>query len=265
MRSKLIFCLLSVILVFNSCISHKQLTYLQYIGKTDNTIIETSDLRATITPSAYKLMPYDILFISVTTPDPSWSALFNIGSGGSSMTLESASLLGYSVDEAGNIELPFIGSLGVAGKTLSELKIDLDSTLKNYVTDASISVKLVNNFISIIGEVNAPGRYPLTKYQVNILEALSMAGDLSYFSNRQKVQLIRQSLNGPIIKEFSLKDRSILTSAYYYLMPNDIIYVQPLKTRTFQINSSTYSLILGSISTILASITTLFVLFNYRP
>jgi polysaccharide export outer membrane protein len=220
-----------------------------------------------VTPLAYKLMPYDILYINVATPDPQWSALFNIGSEGSSgsLTVESAALSGYSVDEYGYIELPYIGRLEVADKTLSEIKVNLDSTLKSYVADASITVKLVNNYVSIIGEVNSPGRYPLTKYQLNVFEALSMAGDISSYGDRQKVQLIRQTHYGPIVKEFSLNDRSILASDLFYIMPNDIIYVLPLRARTFQINSSTYSLILSSIAVILTSITTLLLLFGYNP
>jgi polysaccharide export outer membrane protein len=254
------------LLVSNSCVTHRKLTYLQYMGDLDNSIIPSASFGASVTPSAYKLMPYDILYINVATPDPQWSAIFNPGSGGStgSMTEESASLLGYPIDESGNIDLPFVGSVKASGKTLAEIKVDLDSTLKNYVTDASITVKLVNNFVSIIGEVNIPGRYPLTKYRLNVFEALSMAGDLNVYSNRQKIQLIRQSENGPVIKEFSLRDRNILTSEFYYIMPNDIIYAQPLKSKTFQVNSSTYSMILGSIATILGSLTTLFVILGYE-
>jgi polysaccharide export outer membrane protein len=198
-------------------------------------------------------MANDILYISVLTPDPQWSTLFNkvpVGTGGT-LTDQSAALLGYPVDNNGDIELPFIGKLQIAGKTLSEIKVDLDSTLKNYVADASITVRMVNNYVSIIGEVNAPGRFPLTKDYFNVFEVLSMAGDLKDYSDRQKLQLIRQTQNGPIVKEFSLSDRSILTSELYYLMPNDIIYVQPRKGRGFGTNSSTFMLVLSTISSFL--------------
>jgi polysaccharide export outer membrane protein len=170
---------------------------------------------------------------------------------GGTLTEQSAALLGYPVDGDGDIELPFAGKLKVAGKTLSEIKIELDSTLKKYITDAAITVRMVNNFVSVIGEVRMPGRYPLVKDRLNVFEALSMAGDMSEYSNRQKVQLIRQSPNGPIVKEFSLTDRSILTSEFYYVIPNDIIYAKPMNGKTFQMNSSIYSLIFSSITTFL--------------
>jgi len=176
-----------------------------------------------------------------------------VGAGGA-VTEESAALFGYPVDVHGNIEIPFVGQVKAAGKTLSELKVELDSTFKNYVTDAAISIRLVNNYVSLLGEVRAPGRYPLTKDRINIFEALSMASDMSEFSNRQKVQLIRPSPYGPIIKEFSLSDRSILASEFYYILPNDIIYVKPISGRMFAHNTSIYSLLLSTITTALVII-----------
>lgn len=230
------------------------MTYLQYsdISVKDN--ISSGDIRTSVTPAAYKIMPYDNLYIRVITPDPQWSDLFNtqIGTGG--ITQESAALTGYNVDGSGNIEIPFVGKQVVGGKTLSEVKVDLDSVFKNYVSDAAISVRLVNNFVSIIGEVAAPGRYPLTKDRLNIFEALSLAGDMTPYSNRQKIQLLRPSPYGPVIKEFSLTDRSILMSEFYYVLPNDIIYVIPMQGRSFLTNSSIYSLFLTTITTALVVI-----------
>ena len=127
----------------------------------------------------------------------------------------------------------------------------LDSTFRDYVNDAAITVRLVNNYVSIIGEVRTPGRFSLTKDRINVFEALSMAGDLSDFSNRQKIQLIRPSPFGPVVREFSLLDRSILTSEFYYVMPNDIIYAQPMKGRTFLTNSSIYLTFLSTVATTL--------------
>lgn len=244
---------LSVILSFTSCVSRKKLTYLMYSDKSAKYDATLVDSRPLVTPSTYKIMPYDNLFIRVITPDPQWSALFNImpvGAGGA-VTEESAALFGYPVDGEGNIEIPFVGRVEVTGKTLSEIKNELDIVFKNYLSDASISVRLVNNYISLLGEVNAPGRYPITKERLNIFEALAMAGDLSEYSNRQKVQLIRPSPYGPVIKEFSLGDRSILSSEFYYVMPNDVIYTMPIQGRAFQHNSTIYTIFLSTISTAL--------------
>lgn len=239
----------------SSCVSKKKLTYLQFSEKSDR--IETSNENIpTVTPTTYKIMPYDNLFIRVITPDPQWSELFNtmpVGAGGA-VTEESAGLFGYPVDGRGFIEIPFVGQVQVGGETLSEIRTSLDSIFKNYVTDASITVRLVNNYVSILGEVRNPGRYRLSKDRVNVLEVIAMAGDLGDFGNRQKIQLIRPSPYGPVIKEFSLGDRSILSSELYYIMPNDIIYAMPMKGRTFQANSSVWQLFLTTITSALGVI-----------
>jgi polysaccharide export outer membrane protein len=244
---------ISIVLILSSCVTRKKLTYLQYSNIPDSKSLPVRDLRVSVTPSAYKLMSYDILFIRVITPDPQWSVLFNTmptGAGGM-VTEESAQLLGYPIDGNGDIEIPFVGKVDAAGKTLSEMKVKLDSIFKKYVNDASITVKLVNNYITIIGEVRAPGRYPVNRDLLNVFEALSAASDIDLYGNRQKVQLIRPSPYGPIVKEFSLADRSILTSEFYYIMPNDIIYVQPMKGKGFQNNAAIYTLFLTTITTAL--------------
>jgi len=247
---------LSIILVMSSCITHNKLTYLKDLGQLDVPMMTESEIRISVTPSAYRIMPYDNLFIRVITPDPQWSEIFNVGLTRQSgtVTQESASLLGYPVDNDGYIEIPFVGKMIAAGRTLSDLKAELDTTFKHYVTDAAITVRLVNNYVSLVGELRNPGRYLLTKDRINIFEAISLAGDMTEFSDRQKVQLIRPSPFGPLVKEFSLSDRSILTSEFYYVMPNDIIYVKPMSGRMFSYNTSIYSLLLNTITTALVII-----------
>ena len=242
-----------IILVAGSCVSKRKLTYLQYSDKSGGYGME-QEIRPSVTPATYKVMPNDFIFIRVITPDPQWSALFNSQTGEGGVTQESAVISSYPVDIYGDIEIPYVGKVKVSGKTLSEIKTDLDSVFKNYVTDAAITIRLVDNNLTIIGEVNAPGRYQITKESLTVFEAIALAGDLSPYSNRQKVQLIRPSPYGPVIKEFSLMDRSILNSEYYYVMPNDIIYAMPMRGRSFQINSSVFTLFLTTITTALVII-----------
>lgn len=242
-----------IVMTVTSCVTRKNLTYLKYSDKSSGYEQQTGEPATSVTPAAYKIMPHDNLFIRVVTPDPQWSSLFNVmpvGAGGS-VTEESARLFGYPVDDSGYIEIPFVGKVMVSGKTLAEVKLELDSIFKNYVTDASITIRLVNNYISVIGEVSIPGQYPITKDRLTIFEAISLAGDLTVYGNRQKVQLIRPSPYGPVIREFTLSDRSILSSDLYYVMPNDIIYAQPMNGRSFQTNTAVYSLFLTAITSVL--------------
>lgn len=248
------FIVLAVIIMASACVSRKKLMYLQYSGKTGDKEYITGELKGSVTPATYKIMPYDNLFIRIITPDPQWSVLFNQQAGEGGVTMEGAVLSSYPVDMDGNIEMPYVGKIQVVGETLSEIKADLELALQSYVTDAAISVRMVDNSVSVLGEVFAPGRYPITKDRMNIFEVIAMAGDMTVYSNRQRVQLIRPSAYGPVVKEFALSDRSILSSEYYYVMPNDIIYAMPLRGRSFAANSSVYTLFLTTITTALVAI-----------
>lgn len=242
-RSSIILIAITIALFQSSCVSKKQLTYLRYTDKSSD------DQGLSVTPASYKIMPYDNLFIRIVTPDPQWSALFNIETGQAGITEESAALSGYIVDLNGYIDIPFVGKVAVGGKTIPEIKTVLDSVFIHYVTDASISVRLVNNYVSILGEVSTPGRYRLSKERITIFDALALASDMSVYGNRQKLQLIRPSSYGPLVKEFSLNDRSILSSEFYYVMPNDIIYIMPMRGRSFVTNSSVLTLFFSVITT----------------
>jgi polysaccharide export outer membrane protein len=231
----------------SSCVTTKKLTYLQYEG----VISDTTHLTP---PEDYKIQPFDNLFIRVVTPDPQWSEMFNTlqtTTSGINVTEQSADLISYSVDDEGNIVLPYAGKFKVSGKSLNMIKYDLESALKGYVADAVVTVKMINNYISIIGEVHQPGRYVIYKDRMNVFQALALAGDLGDFSNRQKLQIIRQTSGGIVVKKFSLLDRSILTSEFFYVKPNDVIYAEPTKGRFFQMNSFPYTLILSSITTLI--------------
>ncbi len=249
----LVFVSFLTVIMLGSCVSRKKLTYLQFSDRSGDRQART-DYGTSVTPAAYKIMPYDNLYIRVLTPDPQYSELFNVSVGTGTLTQESAGLSSYSVDLDGYIEIPYVGKIKVGGKTLPEIKIKLDTVFKNYVADGAITLRLVNNAISVLGEVSRPGRYEIYKDQLNIFEALSLAGDLTVYSNRQKVQLLRPTQYGPTIKEFSLTDRSILNSEYFYIMPNDIIYAMPTQGRSFLTNTSFYSLFLSTITTALVII-----------
>ena len=236
--------ILLIATILTSCVTNKDLTYLQYKGTTSDTVMS-------VTPATYRVLPYDNLFIRVVTPDPRWSEMFNtlpVMSGGVSVTEQSADLISYPVDSSGAILIPYAGRIQVAGKTLQNITVDVEAALQEYISDAAVSVKLINNYVSLIGEVKNPGKYPLYKDRLNIFQALAMGSDLDDYSNRQQIQIIRQTAEGTLVKEFSLTDRSILSSEFFYVMPNDVIYAKPIKGRFFQMNAFPYAVIISSIS-----------------
>jgi polysaccharide biosynthesis/export protein len=234
----------TLILTLASCVTTKKLTYLQSPTPpaAELTSVATAD---------YKVLPYDNLFIRVVTPDPKVSEMFNTLSTTYSISVTelSADLISYPVDGNGNIILPYIGKVQVAGKTISEITDEVKTALEPYIADPAVSVKMINNYVSLIGEVQNPGKYPIYKDRLTIFQALAMGGDLTDFSNRQKIRVIRPTATGNIIKEFSLNDISVMSSEFYYVMPNDVIYAKPMKGRIFRMNEFPYSLILSTITT----------------
>ncbi len=236
--------ILFIVSILASCITNKDLTYLQYKGVVSDTVLS-------VTPATYKVLPYDNLYIRVVTPDPQWAVMFNtLPATAYSVTVteQSADMISFPVDSSGAIQLPYVGKIQVAGKTLQTISMDVEVALNNYITDAAITVKLINNYVSLIGEVNRPGRYPIYKDRMNIFQALAMGSDLSDYSNRQQIQIIRQTAGGNLVKEFTLTDRSILSSDFFYVMPNDVIYAKPIKGRFFQMNAFPYAIIISTLT-----------------
>ncbi|RLD70111.1 MAG: hypothetical protein DRI98_08810 [Bacteroidetes bacterium] len=235
--------ILLVIISFNSCVTNEEVTYLQ-----EYELSNYSD--EYVPPESYIIQPNDNLYIRIATPDPSLSAIFNIVEPGGMMRADEASahLLSYPVDQAGTVNLPYLGLVEVGGMTLSEAKIVIGEILADYVADATLTIKLVNNYVSVLGEVTVPGLYPIYKERLNIFQALAMAGDLDDFGDRYMVSVIRQTPEGSIVKEFDITDKKIIDTEFYYIMPNDVIYVKPMKGRYFAVNSAPYLLAFSAIA-----------------
>ncbi len=185
----LIILLIYLSLILSSCITNKKLIYIQHEGKAIDTI-------TVATQSDYKIQPYDNLFVRVIIPDPQLSAMFNTTptmTASFGISEQSADLISYPVEADGTIKLPYAGRVTIAGLTIYAATIEIEQALKTYIADASVMLKIVNNYISLIGEVQKPGRYPIYKNRLSIFQALALGGDLTDFSNRKKVQLIRQT------------------------------------------------------------------------
>jgi polysaccharide export outer membrane protein len=223
------------LLLLSSCLSNKKYVYLQNIST--NKVDSTSDFIKINKPN-YRLQVNDILTINIASEDESISKLFNpapttfginniIPGGVGGMMYYT----GVGVNDSGNIILPVIGSVNVLGKTMQEtynlLRIELNKYFKNY----HLIVQFSEFRFSVLGEVARPGKYSLLQSQVNILEVLAHSGDLTPLANRLKVSIIRQYPEGLKIHQVNLTDQRLLESPYYFLKPNDVIYVEPIKMR----------------------------------
>lgn len=193
------------------------------------------------------------------------NALLNPGSGLTNTTNmfrgeESMFIYGYTVSDTGSISLPILGEIKVQGLTLSEVKSAIEIRAAEYLKDAVVNVRLLSFKFTVIGEVNRPGTYSNYNNQLTVLEAIGMGGDITDFGDRKRVLIVRPSKEGSYTYHINLQDKNLLQSEGYFLLPNDIVIVEPIKSKPFQLNLPTTSLI---ITTSLSTITTLILLINF--
>ena len=219
------------VLLLSACTSYKNVPYLQDA----NTIA----LEETQTMYDAKIMPKDLLTITVNTTDPEAAAPFNLTVQSSVNVARSTSLTQqptlqqYLVSNEGTIDFPVLGNLYVSGLTKSEAENLIRERLGAYLKESPIvTVRMSNYKISVLGEVARPGMFTINNEKVNIFEALALAGDLTIWGQRDNVKLIREDAAGQReIIYLNLNKTNIVTSPYYYLQQNDIIYVTPNKIK----------------------------------
>lgn len=253
--------LIPLIFSLQSCISNKDYIYLQNKSgvqhESDSFVIKNVE---------YKLKPGDILYIKLVTEDEKMNALFNpLTSGSINMQMLQQGgtgtpfyIMGYSLNKNGELELPYIGKLELAGKTVEESKILLETEAKKYFKNFFLQVKLAEFRFSILGSINRPGQYFFMLNKLNILEALSMAGDVNEIAKRNNLTLIREENGQTKMVSIDLTNKDILNSPYFYIHPNDIIYVQPVKSRSLG-NLSNFQ---GTLSTLLPIFSTFLLVLN---
>lgn len=228
-----------------SCVTTRKINYLQ-TGK------HVPDYADTVAYSDYKLQKGDYLFIRVYTLDKTSQRMFNSSNATNILQNSdnaSARLYLYLIGEDGCINYPYVGKIPLLGATTREAKGVIQEKLQDMLRDFSVDVKLQNRTFSLIGE-SGSGRYSIPKEKLNIFQALAMCGDMSTYSDRSKIQLIRQTETGTEVKTFDLRSKSIINSEYYYIQPNDVIYVPFDNSRYFGVTHFTgiLSLTLSTIS-----------------
>lgn len=149
--------------------------------------------------------------------------------------------LGYLVDKRGNIEFPVIGTVAMGGLTLDQAKVKLYELLDEYLINYSVDVQFINRRITVSGEVEEPGIISLERDRISIIEAIERAGGITIYSNTENIQVIREVDGERIFATLSLKDRNIVNSQFYYIYPNDVVYLQPIKAKTFSVQTSFFS------------------------
>lgn len=232
-----------------SCVPQRKMLYLQNENKGDTTSQFVNERTL-----SYLIQPGDNLYIKVVSLDEKTSNLFNpleSSSGGSNVNDQSIYLNSYTVSDKGNIEFPLAGEILVQNLTTDQVKERIQTILDQYLKETVLIVKLVNFNLTILGEVRRPGQYKVYQSEINVFEAIAMSGDLTEFADRREVTIVRQTKSGSEIIHVDLEKANVLSSDYYYLKPNDMIYVKPLKIKQYGFTTFPYALIFTTISTTL--------------
>ena len=253
MKNYFYYFLLIAIFLLGSCVPQRKMVYVQ----TPNEKLENEYLVKN--KKSLRIEPFDMLYITINSLDQAGYNFFNQeNGGGSSTSITDASLavVSYTVSDSGTITLPILGKIKLQGQTLDEAALSIRNFTKNVLNNPIVSVRFVNNFVTILGEVARPGTYPYYREQLNIFYALGLSGDITEYGNRRNVTLIREK--NKIINKYKLdltKDE-IFKSDFYYLRPNDVVYVEPLKIRRFGMKEYPFTLLFSAI-------TSAFLILNY--
>lgn len=200
----------------------------------------------------------DELFITVTTGDDKPNS-FTQSTGGVGANIE---LLSYLVDEAGYIKLPYIDRLLISGLTINTATDTLEKELSQYLYLPAVSIRIINHRFSVLGEVNSPGLYTFNQKSINIFQAIATANDITIYGNRKNVLIVRQDGNRITKKYINLLDEDIITSEWYIINPDDLIFVEPLGRKIFGMETIPYGLIFSIFSSTLVTMTFLISILN---
>ena len=246
-----------VILAFG-CTSQKKLAYL------NNLPVPGGEETFTMSIPDYKIQPRDVLYISVKAISPDGSIRDFLASGNIGITLAQGdaggAISGFNVNPDGYITLVPIGQVKVSGLTLEETRKTLQELTEKVFINSTVECKLLSFKFTVIGEVKAPGAYINYNNYLTVIEAIGRAGGVGDLGNRNRILVVRPIDKGTKTYRINLQDKNILTSEAYFLLPNDVVIVEPVRQKIFNMNVPTISFV---ISTFTATITMTLLLINY--
>jgi len=261
---------LSVIIGFTSCVSYQDYLYFEEdplnLTSYDPTKVPSEMILDSVMEDPnigyrlpyyqtylqknYRIRPFDNLHIRINNFEASTSDLLNSTAISSNVNIGPAQLYisSYTVNDSGYISLPVIGNYHVAGLSLNEIRQQLDTLYTPYLKFPSSVVKLTNFRITVLGEVINPGLRFIFNDKLTLMQALGHAGGLTEYANLERIKLVRETEIGTQTRYVNLKNTDFLSSEAYFLMPNDVIYVEPLRSKPFRVNAQTLSVVISAVS-----------------
>jgi polysaccharide export outer membrane protein len=243
------------------CTSEKKLAYLNNLPPSNGEEFFAMDL------PDYKVQPRDILYITAKAMTPDGRIEDMLSPKASSSTYQMGSgpdaggyFYGYDVNPEGNIRIPAIGIIKVEGLTLEEIRSHVQESVNGVFKNSTVECKLLSFKFTVIGEVKMPGTYINYNNYLTVLEAIGRAGGIGDFGKRDRLLVVRPSEKGSKTYRLNLQDKSILKSEAYFLLPNDVVIVEPQSQKIFNLNLPTIAFVL---TTITSTITTTLLLIEY--
>ncbi len=240
-KIKYILPLILILFIFSSCYNYQSVGLLQ-----DNNIFLPKYEKSEFSP--YRIKVNDEIIYRLLTSDETITKIIAADMGGNTQYVNS-----YRVHPDGTIDLPFIRNIKIKDLTISEAERVVEEKFRELIPDASIKLSMANKTFTILGEANN-GVFPIYKERLTIFQALSMSGLLSYTGDPKHIRILRETDNGTETLEFDIRPKSIIDSKYYYVYPNDIIYVQREPASFYKVSS--YNGFIGTITTSLSFLIT---------
>lgn len=245
--------LIGLLAILSSCASKGDVVYFQNAGSFETLVDKNS-----FTP---KFKVDDLVSIHISTLDPEVSAPFNLFRGAAEGGIRPEQV-DYLIDKEGEIDFPVIGKIKIAGLSPEETRVLLRDRLSEYLRDPIINIRLKNFTVTVLGEVNRPGTYPINGERISILEALGFAGDLTIKGQRENVMVIRDFDGTKVYTRIDLTRKEALNSPVYYLTQNDLVYVEPNQSAITSSSLDNRATIAISIASILITSTVLIITRN---
>lgn len=239
-----------LLIIVSSCVPRKKLLYTRKQNK-DEVVNEYLNIRP-----EKNIQPFDNIYIKVSSIDEKTASIFADQS--RSVGGNNIDLISYTVSQSGYVDFPFVGEIYVKDLTLQEAQAKIESSASEYLPQVSITVKFVNNTVALLGEVKRPGEYKFYKDQITIFQAVSFAGGFTDYGRKIDVILVREAKNKVNYYYLDLTDKDIVESDYYYVIPNDVIIVKPIRAKFRNLSLVNVPLFLTTITTAV----TLYLLFN---
>ena len=248
---RLIFVFILSAYLFSSCVPIKRIEYLQQKVEKEDSLRSHFFNKGN---EAYHIQPGDNLYIKVNSALAKSENFFSgedISRSSNYYNDAGIYLNSYAVSDSGYVDFPFVGKIYVKELSLEQAKDLIQGIVDDYLKETTVIVKLAIFKVTVIGEVYRPGTVTIYQNKLNIFELISMAGDMTSFAKRDKIYLVRETQEGSKVIQLDLNDINILESDYYYIQPDDVVYVPPVKGKNFAFANFPYALIFTTITTTL--------------